>query len=361
MDVLLSSQDAAWDACLRELPGGHLLQSATWGAFKVAFGWRCRRLVVADAGRIVAGAQSLFRPVPMGCIGYVPKGPVFDPQRPDYLDVLLPALHDLARQAGAIFLKVEPPFGDDPAGQDLWTARGFTAHVATVQPRTTIVLDIAPDPGVILGRMKQKWRYNIRLAARKGVTVRPATAADLPDFYWLMQATGQRDGFAVHTAAYYAEAWRRLVGAGLAELLLAEYQGELLAGLFVTAFGRTATYMYGASSDLHRNLMPNHLLQWAAIQWARQRGCVEYDLWGIPDEVASCQFQVPGLECGSDEQPETFNLQPSTDGLWGVYRFKQGFGGQVVRWPGAYDYVYRPGLYWLGTRVLPRLRGRLAL
>jgi peptidoglycan pentaglycine glycine transferase (the first glycine) len=347
MDVLLSSQDAAWDACLRELPGGHVLQSSTWGAFKAAFGWRCRRLVVEDGGRIVAGAQCLFRPLPIGCIGYVPKGPVFNPQRPDHLEALLPALHDLARQAGAIFLKIEPPFDDCPDGHDLWTAHGFLPGVSTVQPRTTIVLDIAPDPDAILAQMKQKWRYNIRLAARKGVTVRPATEADLPAFYRLMQVTGQRDGFAIHTAAYYAEAWRRLSGAGLAELLLAEYDGELLGGLFVTAFGRAATYMYGASSDRYRNLMPNHLLQWEAIQWARERGCVEYDFWGIPDEVAS-------------EEPDPG--EPSaTDGLWGVYQFKQGFGGQVVRWLGAFDYVYRPGLYWLATRLLPRVRRRLPL
>jgi lipid II:glycine glycyltransferase (peptidoglycan interpeptide bridge formation enzyme) len=109
------------------------------------------------------------------------------------------------------------------------------------------------------------------------------------------------------------------------------------------ALGRTAWYLYGASSDRHRHLMPNHLLQWEAIQWARARGCTTYDLWGIPDEV--------GQALARGKEPEG-----SEGGLWGVYRFKRGFGGRVARTLGAYDAVYRPGLYWLGAEVLSKLR-----
>ncbi len=357
MDALLSSQPETWDAYLRVLSRGYILQSSTWGAFKSAFGWRARRLVVTDGGRIVAGAQVLFRSTPIGSVAYVPQGPVFDPQHPETLDTLLPALHDVARRAGAIFLKVEPPFEDDPVACELWAKRGFVLNATTVQPRATIVLDIAPEPNAILARMKQKWRYNIRLAERKGIAARAATEADLPAFYRLMRLTGERDGFAVHSEDYYADAWRRMRGAGIADLLLAEYEGEMLGGIFVTAFGATGTYMYGASSDSHRNLMPNHLLQWEGICWAKARGCTEYDFWGIPDEVPPDGSPAATGESNSDSPA----VVDRSGGLWGVYRFKQGFGGRVVHWLGALDTIYRPPLYWLGTRLLRRARGRLPL
>jgi peptidoglycan pentaglycine glycine transferase (the first glycine) len=194
-----------------------------------------------------------------------------------------------------------------------------------VQPLSTIHIDLSADEETILARMKPKWRYNIHLAERKGVTVRQGTAADLPAIQRLMEITGERDGFEVHSAAYYALATELFVPDGLASWWLAEAAGELLAAIAVFAFGQGAWYMWGASGDSGRNLMPNHALQWAAISWARGRRCLTYDLWGIPDEV--------GENPQAYEDSETWG----SEGLWGVYRFKQGFGGAVVRYVGAWD------------------------
>jgi lipid II:glycine glycyltransferase (peptidoglycan interpeptide bridge formation enzyme) len=185
--------------------------------------------------------------------------------------------------------------------------------------------------------MKSKTRYNIRLAGRKGVAVREGTAEDLPGFCCLMQITGQRDGFGIHSKSYYETAYQLFVPQGLAKLFLATYEDRVLAGIMAFAFGQRAWYMYGASSDEHRDLMPNYLLQWEAIQWAKERGCLTYDLWGVPDE--------------EEEVLEKEFLERS-DGLWGVYRFKRGFGGQVVHYLGAYDYVYSPLLYRLYSRLM---------
>lgn len=386
MRVRLSSsdEDASWDAFVEGTPWGHLLQTARWGRFKSAFGWQVRRVVAEEDGRLVAGAQCLLRRLPMGAAAYVPRGPVVAPDDEHTLAALLPALHRVARQAGAIFLKLEPPWEEQADLAARLAAHGFRADADTVQPRATIVLDITPGADDILAQMKPKWRYNIRLAGRKSVTVRPAAPDDLPAFYELMQVTSRRDRFPGHTAEYYAEAWERFVPSGRGQLLLAEYRGELLAGLMVFACGRTAIYLYGASSDRQRNRMPNHLLQWEAILWARSRGCTAYDLWGIPEEVQSPKSEVrspesevqpteyavrgdegqgtgdQGQGTGDQGQGTTDHTPRSTD-LWGVYRFKQGFGGRVVRWAGAFDYVYRPWLYWLGTTLLAKLRGRMAL
>ena len=180
-----------------------------------------------------------------------------------------------------------------------------------------------------MAAMKQKTRYNIRLAGRKGVVVRQGTEADLPMFYRLSQVTSTRDGFGIHSLAYYQAAFR-LFSPEQCVLLIAEYENDPLAALMAFSFGQRAYYFYGASVNSHRNLMPTYLIQWAAIRWAKQQGCTWYDLWGIPDE-----------------DPATLDAEFSTrnDGLWGVYRFKRGFGGQVVRSVGANDYIYNPVLY----------------
>ncbi|HID86706.1 MAG TPA: peptidoglycan bridge formation glycyltransferase FemA/FemB family protein [Anaerolineae bacterium] len=350
MKIRLSTaeEDPDWEAFVAASPVGHLLQSPPWGALKARFGWRPLRLLIEEeqaGSNIVAGAQLLFRPLPLGSLAYVPRGPVADPSDRDLLAFLLSALHRVARQERAIFLKLEPPWEDDPSLDAFLRAHGFRPSPQTIQPRTTLLLDLTADLDELLARMKPKTRYNIRLAKRKGVVVREGSEEDLSIFYRLLQVTSQRDGFAIHTREYYEEAWHRFAPRGMARLLVASYRGEILAGLMAFALGRTAWYLYGASSDRHRNLMPNHLLQWEAIQWAKARGCTTYDLWGIPDEV--------GRALARGEEPEQ-----GTGGLWGVYRFKRGFGGRVARTLGAYDAVYQPVLYWLGVRVLSRLRTR---
>lgn len=320
---------------------GHLLQSWQWGQFKAAFGWQAVRVGVADEGHLVAGAQVLLRPLPFFphlSIAYIPKGPVLDFGHREMAEALWSAIHHLARQKRAILLKIEPELPDSPVAAKQLQTWGFRPG-RTVQPRSTIHIDLRASLDEILARMKPKTRYNVRLAARKDVLVREGTAEDLPLFYRLMKVTGRRDGFAVHSRDYYETAYRLFVPTGLARLFLATYQDEVIAGLMAFAFGRRAWYLYGASADKERHRMPNHLLQWEAIRWAKQQGCLTYDLWGIPDEV------------GAEPEKYKSTVTNHPGGLWGVYRFKQGFGGQIVRYVGAYDYTYRPALAWLYNQV----------
>ena len=341
-------------------PVGHVLQSSQWGQLKERFGWQVAHLAIEDRGQWRASAQVLFRPLGPQTIAYVPKGPITDWADAEATQALLEALHQLCRQRRAIFLKIEPDLTEDRSAEtssssvetrsrrsstlaQRLTELGFRVSPQTIQPRCTILLDLTPKPEAILARMKSKTRYNIRLSGRKGVTVREGTAEDLPGFYHLMRTTGERDGFGIHSESYYETAYQLFVPQGLAKLFLATFEDQVLGGIMVFAFGRRAWYMYGASSDEHRNLMPNHLLQWEAIKWARERGCLTYDLWGIPDE---------------EEEVLEKEFLKRSDGLWGVYRFKRGLGGQVVRYLGAYDYVYSPLLYWLYNKVVSYRQGR---
>jgi peptidoglycan pentaglycine glycine transferase (the first glycine) len=320
---------AAWDAFVASRPQGHLLQSWSWGELKGQFGWRPLRLAVLEREEIRATAQVLLRPLPYRCLAYVPRGPVLDLADEATANLLLPALHQAARREGAIALKIEPPQRDDPQGAPWWAGHGFHATRQTVQPRRTVLLDLQPDEEAILAQMKPKWRYNVRLAERKALTVRQGGVEDLPAFHALMGETGARDGFAAHTPAYYQAAMQLFQPGGAATLLLAEFQGQPIAGLMAFAFGCEAIYMYGASSDQERARMPNHLLQWEAMRWAKAKGCTRYDLWGI-----------------ADTDPNS----PSA-GLSGVERFKVGFGGETVRFLGAFDYVYDPLVNWAFNRL----------
>ena len=257
-------EQLAWDESVAAAPGGHLLQSWAWGELKARFGWRVHRLAVQGAL-----AQVLFRSLPggMGTIAYMPKGPLVDYGDVASFRALLDAIRPLAREQRAICLKIEPDLEDDPALAERLRALGFHPSPQVIQPRRTILVDLTADEDHILRRMKQKTRYNVRLAARKGVTVRAGSEADLPSFYDLMETTARRDGFGIHTRAYYEAAHRLFVAPGQGQFLLAEYEDQLLAGLVVLGLGggRTACYMYGASSDEHRSRMPAYLLQWEAM------------------------------------------------------------------------------------------------
>ncbi|HBY95725.1 MAG TPA: methicillin resistance protein, partial [Chloroflexi bacterium] len=259
------------------------------------------------------------------------------PGEPGALAALWAAIHPVARANGAVFLRVEPNW---PEPVDLAALRQAKFRPARhpIQPQTTILIDLRPALDEILTRMKAKWRYNIRLAERKGVTVRIGGADDFALYYELMRATGERDQFGVRPAGYYRDAWAAFQP-DRSRFFIAEYAGQPLAALIAFRVGAMAWYLYGASSGRERNRMPNHALQWAAIQWAKAAGCEQYDLWGIPPEVPADR-----------ELAEEYG----TGGLWGVYRFKQGFGGRVVNYPGSFDFVYSRPLYWAYQQVMAR-------
>jgi peptidoglycan pentaglycine glycine transferase (the first glycine) len=324
-----------WDSYLSSFPNAHILQSAAWGELKAASGWEVHRLQAGNSG-----AQILFRRLTYGIkFAYIPKGPVGEGW-----DDLWPEVDRVCRQAGAIFLKVEPDSWESREGgaNPVSPPDGFRPTRHAIQPMRTLTVDLSGDEAGILARMNQTTRRNIRLAMKRGIIVKPSS--DIETFYRLMEVTAQRDRFGIHQLSYYQQTHSLFYPQGQCELLLAEYDGEPVAALIVLANGRRAWYFYGASSDTHRKLMPTYLVQWEAICWARSAGCDEYDLWGVPD------YNLEDLEG---------NFEHRSDGLWGVYRFKRGFGGELRRGAGPWDRVYKPlpySLYSLWTKRIARER-----
>jgi lipid II:glycine glycyltransferase (peptidoglycan interpeptide bridge formation enzyme) len=233
------------------------------------------------------------------------------------------------RKKRAVFLKVEPDTWE--VATDMTESQpppGFQPSLHAIQPRRTLIVDLQGDEDELLARMKQKTRYNIRLATRKGVVIKQSD--DISSFYQMMKITGVRGEFGVHTEAYYQWAYDLFKPRDECALLIAEFGGQPIAAFMVFSRGTRAWYLYGGSANVHRNLMPTYLLQWEAMRWAKQKGCEQYDLWGVPDEP---------------EEILEANFQSRSDGLWGVYRNKRGFGGVLQRAVGPWDRVYNPAFY----------------
>ena len=353
---------AEWDAFVADfrqqqlehatLPASaHILQTSAWAELKCGFGWDATRVVARHGGRPLAGAQILFRPLPLGLgsIAYVPKGPLVDWSDAEQCRYVVALCDEAARARRALFLQIEPDLPESSDAAGVLTDLGFFRGRHSVQPRHTLIVDLKPPPDEILAGMKQKTRYNIRLAERRGVSVRVATSesaeADLSEFQRLLQTTGQRGSFGVHSAGYHRAAYRLFATRQEAALLLAEHQSRTLAAAMIFAFGERAWYFYGASSEQERERMPSYALQWAAMLWAKARGCSIYDMWGVPDEA------VDVLES---------EFSRRKDGLWPVYRFKRGFGGQLERNTGAWERVYLPWAHRLYKRVVASFSGAQA-
>ena len=322
-----------WNTFLAKYPDVHILQTGEWGELKSTFGWDPVRIILDDE----TGAQILFRRLPLGLtLAYLPK-PVFSHQLSVLNEQFWIEVDAICTKRRAVFLKIELDIWND---FPLPKVERLNVRVSShnIQPPRTILVDLSGTEEDILARMKQKTRYNIRLAAKKGVTVRPWD--NLSAFHQMMLVTGGRDRFGVHSLEYYQRVYELFHPTGMADLLVAEYEGKPLAALMVFARGNRAWYMYGASTDEERNRMPTYLLQWEAMRWARSKGVEEYDLWGVPDE---------------NENTLEAQFTGRNDGLWGVYRFKRGFGGELKRAAQATDRVYNPLLYNL---YLWRMAGR---
>ncbi len=336
LDVYLSADPQAWNQGLLTFASPHVLQTWEWAEVKAQTGWHPFPLVLKQENEVVAQALVLRRSIPLIPLGlgYVPKGPILNWRDSEVAEKVLLSLTQVARHLRLLFLKIDPDVSpEDDTGQhvlQVMQVQGWHFSPQQIQFRNTVLVDLDGDEDALLGRMKSKWRYNIRLARRRGVRVRQGTAEDLPLFYALYEETARRDRFLIRPYGYYEHTWRHFLERDMAALLLAEWEGRVVAGLMLFIFGRRAWYMYGASaSGAVRKHMPNHLLQWEAMRLARARGCTVYDMWGAPDELVE------------------------SDPMWGVYQFKRGFGGHFQRWIGAWDYPVHPRLYRLYAHTLP--------
>lgn len=319
---------------------GHFLQLWEWGEVKKHMGWETLPLVLEQDGEIQASLLILKRKLPLPvlnkCIFYSPRGPVIDTDSEELCQALFAGASRVAKEHGAIFLKIDPDVkADNEKFKNILQKCNFRYNETGldfegVQPNFVFRLDITPSEVTLLQNMHSKWRYNIRLAEKKGVKIRIAEGKkDLRVFYDILEETAARDKFLVRGYEYFEWIWDYMVEGGYAQVFLAEYQGQVISAALTMVLGEKAWYLYGASSNEHRNVMPNYLIQWEMIRWARQQGCTLYDFRGVSGDL--------------DE----------SNPLYGLYRFKKGFNGEFTEFVGEWDQVYSSLFYWLWNWVLP--------
>jgi len=358
-----------WNKTLCSLPGSHLLQSSQWAEVKTRFGWQPyylvwdqsdndleMKVVSEDESRgknPVAAALVLERKAFRGfSVMYVPKGPILQDWSDDQLrQRVLSDLENFAKESGAVHLKIDPDIvigrgvpGEEneepvPQGKHIegeLSARGWIFSSDQIQFRNTFLIDLRQEEDQLINRMKSKTRYNIRLASRKGITIRYGDDTDLEYLYKMYAETSLRGGFTIRGEEYYNYLWKIFMSKELdseidaiAQPIIADFDRKPVAAAVMFRFGGRAWYLHGMSLPEHSDKMATYLIQWEGMRWAKANGCVTYDMWGAPDQ---------------------FN---SDDSMWGVYRFKRGFGGELTRTIGAWDFPVKPILYQAYTRVLP--------
>lgn len=342
--ALLEPDPVTWDRFVAHHPQGNLLQQHGWGDLKARFGWQARYLAVADATGLRAGALMLTRRRYGLSVAYCPRGPLFATD-PAVNQLLLAGLSRLARRQRAIFLRLEPGLeADQPAAQHLhtWLQLQGLQPASTIQPRSTVLVDLTPPEPTILAACSKGHRADMRRAERNGVHIRVGDVTDLAAFYQLMVATGQRAGFAIHSEAYYYTVWQNFQPR--ARLLLAELDGKLVAAHLIAADAQAGRYLYSGADEAGLRAGANHLLGWEAMRWARACGCHWYDLWGIPDALGRA------ASAPDETTRAALEAEAQADPLVGVYRFKKGFGGRIARMLPAYDRVLLAPLYPLALR-----------
>jgi lipid II:glycine glycyltransferase (peptidoglycan interpeptide bridge formation enzyme) len=373
-----------WNSIVSKLPNPHFLQTYEWGQVKAKYGWSPLYAVWDADGKWkveselglfstfhspIAAALILKRQIIQNgfaarlSILYSPKGPLLDWTNESLRNRVLDDLQSFAKSQGAIFLKMDPDIvlgrgipirendviaSDGQVVKSDLQRRGWEYSSDQIQFRNTVHIDLTQTEEEILARMKQKTRYNIRLAHKKDVSLRIGNQSDLSMLFRMYAETSIRDGFVIRDEGYYQTVWKLFMGnipssnsihqfpfpnyqLPFAEPLIASVNNEPVAAIFVFYFAGRAYYVYGMSRDVHREKMPAYLLQWEAMKRARTYGCNIYDLWGAP---------------------EIFN---ENDSMWGVYRFKEGLGGTVVRTLGAWDFAPSPLWYKMYSEIIPRL------
>jgi peptidoglycan pentaglycine glycine transferase (the first glycine) len=344
-----------WNKTISNLPGVHVLQSWEWGEFKEKYGWKVHRFIWKEKKeeKILAAAQILERSINLFRIGptikilYIPRGPLLNNwKNVPLFQTVIKDLKKFAEDQHAIFIKFDPEivFKDKEikkfqidsqiAGDQIirrLKVDGWLFSREQIQYKNTAWINLQPAENGLLEAMKQKTRYNVHLSERKGVKTRLATQNDFSILYDLYVITSLRDEFIIRPKDYYLSIWQSLFSKNMASGLIAEVNGEPVAGLILFHFAGKAWYFYGMSSDMHREKMPNYQLQWEAIRLAKTMGCEIYDLWGAPDHL--------------DEK----------DPMWGVFKFKQGLGGELVRTIGAWDYPVNKIIYYIYNYFLPMI------
>ncbi len=303
-------------------------QSLEWGNVKT--NWKKEVILSTNEDGSIRGSLCVWiRKIPIfGNLMYSARGPVCDIYDEDVIKDLVDGAKELAKKYNAFVLRIEPDIlKSDEKFRQIILKKGFKIKDDSkdfkdeIQPRFVFRLDIkGKTEDEIFENFHQKTRYNIRLAIKKGVLIKEGTREDLKDFYKIMVETGERDNFIIRSLSYFEKMYDEMAPNHM-KLLMAYYEDKPIAGIIPIMYGNKVWYLYGASSNNYRNLMPNYLLQWTMIKEAISKGADMYDFRGVSGVV-------------DESHPQ-----------YGLYRFKKGFNAEFTEFIGEIYIPYKPLVY----------------
>lgn len=334
-----SVKASKYEAFLQAHPKGHFMQSPQWARIK-SF-WKNEVVTVEDSDGNIKGSMSLLiRKIPVlpFTMMYSPRGPVCDSHDRETLAALLEKCRQIAKKNRSYVLKMDPDIEiEDKQFEDIVKSLGFKVsrglkNYEGIQPRFVFRLDLkGKTEEQLMQDFHQKVRYNIRLSERKGVTVKVGGREEVGVFHRMIVETGIRDNFVVRSREYYEKVYDCLAPDNV-RVFIAYYEDKPIAGTIGILYGNKCWYLYGASINEHRNLMPNYLLQWNMIKWALASGAEIYDFRGVPGNL-------------DENNP-----------MYGLYKFKVGFSGKFTEFIGMLDYVFNPLVYFCAERGIAAFR-----
>ena len=327
IQISSSPENEKWDDYLAQIPGGSHIQTTKWAKLKAHFGWRTRRVLAIDNGKIIGGAQMLLRPLALRrSIAYVPRGPVMGAFQPKVAKLIVDTLKQIAMSEKCLMLSIQPP-QHGHALIDVLQNSQFKLSSLEFAPTATILVDLAPEPNDIVMSMKRGTRYNIGLCSRKGIGIFEGDQEALGDFYRLLYLTSKRQNFSILPFDYFLKMWEVFEPQGNIKLFLAKYHTQTISAQLVIAFGDTVVNKMNVWSGEYTKLHPNEGLIWGVMQWARSNGYRYYDLEGIDREAAELILNGKELH---DSMKNTFT------------HFKLGFGGNIVLLPPSLTFIQNP-------------------
>ena len=341
MEIIKREQAAEFDAFVKSHYKASFMQGSPWAGVKKNWQWR-GVISRGEDGKIDGTMALLIRKVPgmPYSLMYSPRGPVCDPHDRAMVKKLVDAAVEVGKEFNAYVLTMDTDIKvEDTEFANLVKSLGFpvdstTQSFETIQPRFVFRLDVeGKTEDEVFGAFASKHRYNIRVAKKKGVEVKICGPEAAEDFHKIMIETGKRDDFGIRSTEYFRSILENF--GEDARIYLAYYEGQPIAGSLAIHYGDKVWYLYGASSNEHRNVMPNYLVQWEMIRWAIETGCRIYDFRGVSGYL--------------DE----------SNPLYGIYRFKKGFSGELTEFIGEMNLVIKPFAFQLvtcGEKVYKKLR-----
>jgi lipid II:glycine glycyltransferase (peptidoglycan interpeptide bridge formation enzyme) len=325
-------QAQSWDRFLSQCPEAHIEQTNDWAALKQIYGWKPVWFWIIRNGKILGGAMIQTRRLKrFATIGYIERGPVWDPGEHDAMGLVIKALSQVVRSMHLAYLVIVPPY----AGEQLiplLESLQFRHKPETIPPigvgRATLLVDLRKDESALLADMSMTKRQNLRRAERKGVRVRTGDGADADTIRELMWTACRRRGVLPYPAQrdYFENLWRLMGPAGKVKFFIAEIDGQPVSAATAMVYGGTMQLFRVGWSGTHDKSNPNDLLHWEMIKWAKENGCRFFDFMHIRPDHARAILRGEHVK----------------DSYSGVTEFKTSFGGEVQLLPDPYYRSFHP-------------------